>query len=90
MEKKRCGVFLLWGVLGVAAMMPASVFAAPASKCGGNGVENGAALQQKVRNGVCGNPGEVASVPEPSGLALLAAGLIAVGASQMRKSRNKQ
>jgi len=90
MERKRSNAFFLWGMLSVVAVMPAHVLAAAASKCSGNGVANGAALEHKVQNGVCDDPQEGTSVPEPSGLAMLAGGLVAMGVRQMRKSKKTQ
>lgn len=89
-RRKWSNAVLLWGALGVMAVLPSQLFAAEASRCTGNGVANGASLQQKVRNGVCGNDRPVAQVPEPSSLALMAVGLVAVGVRQFRKSKNSQ
>ncbi|HSB97420.1 MAG TPA: PEP-CTERM sorting domain-containing protein [Spongiibacteraceae bacterium] len=90
MERKRSHTFFLLGVLSVVAVMSSPVFAAAASKCSGNGVANGAALEHKVQNGVCDEvPGDT-PVPEPSGLAMLAGGLIAVYLRQVQKSKKTQ
>lgn len=86
MKGNRNKAFLLCGMLGVVAVSSSPVFAAAASKCSGQGIANGAALQHKLDNGVCGND-QGTPVPEPSGLALLAAGLVAMGVRQIRKSK---
>jgi hypothetical protein len=85
MKNNGSKALLLCGVLG-AAMMSSPVFAANASKCSGQGIANGAALEHKLENGVCGND-QGTPVPEPSGVALLATGLVAMGIRQIRKSK---
>lgn len=89
-KSNRSKAFLQWGMLGVMAVMSSTVFAAAASKCSGNGVANGAAWEHKVRNGVCGEEQPTAQVPEPSGLALLAGGVVAICVRQIRKSKKTQ
>lgn len=89
-EKNRSKAFLLAGMLGVMVAVPSTVFAAQGGKCSGNGIANGAAWEHKVRNGVCDDGPRTAQVPEPSGLALLAGGVVAIGVRQMRKSKKSQ
>jgi hypothetical protein len=86
MKGNRNKALLLCGVLGAVAATSSPVFAAAASKCSGQGIANGAALEHKLENGVCGND-QGTPVPEPSGLALLAAGLVGMGIRQVRKSK---
>jgi hypothetical protein len=89
-EKSSNKALLLGGMLSIMVAVPSAVFAAEASKCSGNGVANGAAWEHKVQNGVCDDGPRTAQVPEPSGLALLAGGVVAICARQMRKSKKLQ